>query len=220
MSKQTLNLTPELYHYLLSVSLRELPVLQRLREETDRHEMAAMQISPEQGQFMALLIRLMDARRIVEIGTFTGYSSLVMALASHNEARIIACDINAEWTAVAQRYWREAGVEHKVDLRLQPALETLNQLLVEGAHDTMDLIFIDADKTHYQAYYEKSLTLLRSGGLIVVDNVLWGGSVIDADKNDADTVAIRKFNAFIHKDDRVNISLVPIADGLLLARKK
>jgi len=219
MSKQTLNLSDELYHYMLSVSLREADVLKALRAETAQDPMTIMQISPEQGQFMALLVKLMDARKIIEVGTFTGYSSLAMALASHSDAQIIACDVSEEWTSVARRYWQQAGVENKVELRLAPAIDTLDALLAAGGEDSFDFVFIDADKTNYQAYFDKSLTLIRSGGLIAVDNVLWGGSVIDPHKDDEDTVAIRHFNENLQSDNRVDISLVPIADGLTLARK-
>ncbi len=219
MSKQTLNLNDELYHYMLSVSLREAEVLRLLREETAQEPMAMMQISPEQGQFMALLVKLIGAKHIIEIGTFTGYSSLVMALASSSDAKIVACDVSEEWTSMARRYWRQAGVDHKIDLRLAPAVNTLDALIAAGGEARYDFVFIDADKTNYQTYYEKSLVLLRAGGLIAVDNVLWGGSVIDPDKQDEDTVAIRRFNDKLLTDSRVDISLVPIADGLALARK-
>ncbi len=219
MSKQTLNLSDELYDYILSVSLRESKELKALRLETDQEPMAMMQISPEQGQFMALLIKLMNAKKIIEIGTFTGYSSLVMAQASANDAKIIACDISEKWTSVARRYWQKAGVSNKIDLRLAPAIETLDALLDSGNEASFDFVFIDADKINYQAYFEKSLALVRQGGLIAVDNVLWGGSVIERDKIDNDTMAIRQFNERLTTDNRVDISLVPIADGLTLARK-
>ncbi|MBN4069216.1 class I SAM-dependent methyltransferase [Beggiatoa alba] len=219
MSKQTLNLSDELYDYILSVSLRESKELKALRLETDQEPMAMMQISPEQGQFMALLIKLMNAKKIIEIGTFTGYSSLVMAQASANDAKIIACDISEKWTSVARRYWQKAGVSNKIDLHLAPAIETLDALLDSGNEASFDFVFIDADKINYQAYFEKSLALVRQGGLIAVDNVLWGGSVIERDKIDNDTMAIRQFNERLTTDNRVDISLVPIADGLTLARK-
>jgi len=219
MSKQTLNLSDELYHYMLSVSLREADVLKALRIETAQNPMAIMQISPEQGQFMALLVKLIHAKKIIEIGTFTGYSSFAMALASPADAQIIACDISEEWTSVARRYWQQAGVDSKVELRLAPAIETLDGLLADGGEDSFDFVFIDADKTNYQAYFDKSLALIRPGGLIAVDNVLWGGSVIDTSKDDEDTTAIRRFNENLHSDKRVDVSLVPIADGLTLARK-
>ncbi|MBL1433810.1 MAG: SAM-dependent methyltransferase [Gammaproteobacteria bacterium] len=219
MSKQTLNLSDELYHYMLSVSLRESDELKALRIETAQDPMAMMQISPEQGQFMALLVKLMSAKNIIEIGTFTGYSSLAMAQSSGDDAHIIACDVNEEWTSVARRYWQQAGVADKIDLRLAPAVDTLDSLLENGREGSFDFAFIDADKTNYQAYYEKCLALIRVGGLIAVDNVLWDGSVVEPEKMDADTVAIRQFNESLRHDNRVDISLVPIADGLTLAMK-
>lgn len=220
MSNRTLSLSPPLYDYLLSVSLRESEVLRRLREETAEHPMARMQIAPEQGQFMALLVRLLDARRLVEIGVFTGYSSLVMAAALPAEGELIACDLSEEYTRVARAYWAEAGVADRIDLRLAPALETLAALVDEGQAGSFDLVFIDADKTQYESYYEKALQLLRVGGLVVVDNVLWGGSVIDSQDQEADTLAIRDFNRKLQQDRRVDLSLVPIGDGLTLARKR
>jgi caffeoyl-CoA O-methyltransferase len=220
MSNRTLSLSPPLYDYLLSVSLRESEVLRRLREETAEHPMARMQIAPEQGQFMALLVRLLDARRLVEIGVFTGYSSLVMAAALPTDGELIACDLSEEYTRVARAYWAEAGVADRIDLRLAPALETLTALVDEGQAGSFDLVFIDADKTQYEAYYEKALQLLRVGGLVVVDNVLWGGSVIDPQDQDPDTLAIRAFNRKLRQDRRVDLSLVPIGDGLTLARKR
>jgi predicted O-methyltransferase YrrM len=178
-----------------------------------------MQIAPEQGQFMALLVRLTGARRILEIGTFTGYSALAMALALPAEGRIVACDVSEAWTAVAKRYWQRAGVAGRIELRLAPALQTLDALIGEGGGGSFDFAFIDADKSRYLDYYERSLTLLRPGGLIAVDNTLWGGSVADPAKIDADTAAIRAFNAALHADPRIELSLVPIGDGLTLARK-
>ena len=219
MSNQTLNLTDELYHYLLSVSLREPDILTALREETAKDEMSIMQISPEQGQFMSLLIKILNPKKIIEVGTFTGYSSLAMALASADDCRLICCDISEKWTSIAKRYWQQAQVAEKIKLHLAPALETLNQLLNTEGEGTVDFVFIDADKANYLNYYEKSLRLLRVGGVIAVDNVLWGGSVIDAEKDDEDTVAIREFNQVLRSDPRVDISMVPIADGLTLARK-
>lgn len=220
MSKQTLNLSDELYHYMLSVSLREAGLLQALREETAQDNMSMMQISPEQGQFMAMLVKMIDAKNMIEIGTYTGYSSLVMALASADDANIIACDVSEQWTSIARRYWRQAGVENKIDLRLAPAAETLQALLSQGKAGSFDFVFIDADKPGYQTYFDQAFLLLRSGGLIAIDNVLWGGSVIDLTKNDDDTAAIRRFNENLFADSRVDISLVPIADGLTLARKR
>lgn len=219
MGKRTLPLTDQLYDYLLSVSLRESPALQRLREETAQLPMARMQISPEQGQFMALLLRLMAVRRVLEIGVFTGYSTLCAALVLPQDGRIVACDINREWTAIAQRHWRDAGVAHKIDLKLAPAAHTLNELLAQGQQDRFDFAFIDADKSNYDVYYETCLKLIRPGGLIAIDNVLWGGAVADPSANDEDTRAIRALNDKLHGDSRIELSLVPIADGLTLARR-
>ncbi len=220
MASRTLELDDRLYDYLLANSLREPPLLARLREETAAMPMANMQISPEQGQFMALLVELIGARRTLEVGTFTGYSALCVALALPAGGKLIACDISEEFTAVARRYWAEAGVADKIDLRLGPAAETLDGLLSDGLAGTLDFMFIDADKQGYDAYYERGLSLLRPGGLITVDNVLWGGSVADPGRQDADTRAIRALNLKALGDGRVSISLVPIGDGLLLARKR
>ena len=220
MSCQHLELTGELWAYIRRVSLREPDVLRRLREETAPLPMARMQISPEQGQFMSLLVRLLGARMTIEVGVFTGYSSLSVALALPDDGRIIACDVSEEWTAIARRYWREAGVAHKIDLRLRPAIETLDALLAENRAGAFDFAFIDADKENYLNYYERCLELVRPGGLIAIDNVLWHGNVIDRTKQDADTQAIRAFNDRVSRDDRVWISLLPISDGLTLALKK
>lgn len=220
MSNRTFTLADSLYEYVLSVSLRESDVLRRLRQETATLPMAGMQIAPEQGQFMALLVRLLGARRTIEVGVFTGYSALAVAAALPDDGRIVACDVSAEWTATARRYWREAGVDHKIDLRLAPALDTLDRLLEEGAAGSFDFAFIDADKTGYREYYERCLTLLRRGGLIAVDNVLWDGRVADPDARDADTEAIRAFNRALSGDERIDLALVPIGDGLTLARKR
>ncbi|MCH8220289.1 MAG: class I SAM-dependent methyltransferase [Proteobacteria bacterium] len=220
MSKRTIKLDQPLYDYLLEISLREAPILKALREETAADPMHNMQIAPEQGQFMALLAKLIDARRYIEVGVFTGYSSLAVGLALPADGEIIACDVSEEWTGVAKRYWRQAGLEGRIHLHLAPANETLQTLLDEGQGERFDFAFIDADKEGYATYYELLLQLIRPGGLIAVDNVLWGGAVIDPDKNDADTEAIRKFNRSLLGDARVDISLVPIGDGLTLARKK
>ena len=220
MGKHTLNITDNLYDYLLSISLQETSVQQALRTETDKMKEAMMQISPDQGQFMALLIKLINAEKIIEVGTFTGYSALTMALALPEHGAIIACDINEEWTGMGQRYWEQAGVADKIDLRLAPAVDTLKSLIGDGQAEQYDFAFIDADKQNYLHYYEYCLQLMRPGGLIAIDNVLWGGSVVDQSDEKPDTVAIREFNRFIHNDDRVEISLVPIGDGLTLARKK
>jgi O-methyltransferase len=217
MSAKTINLTAALHEYLLRNSLREPPILARLRAATAAMPNANMQISPEQGQFMQLLARLTGARRCIEIGTFTGYSSLAVALAMAPEGRLIACDVSAEWTAIARQFWREAGVADRIELRLQPALDTLDELLRSGA-EPFDLAFIDADKTGYRAYYDRLLGLVRPGGLIAVDNTLWNGRVADPADTSADTVALRAFNDHVHRDERVDLSLVPIGDGLTLLR--
>jgi caffeoyl-CoA O-methyltransferase len=220
VSNRTLNLDEALYQYLLSVSLREAPLLQALREETAADPMHNMQIAPEQGQFMSLLAKLIGARRCIEVGVFTGYSSLAVGLALPDDGEIIACDVSEEWTRVARKYWKEAGIAERIDLRLAPADETLGKLLDQGQAESFDFAFIDADKKNYRVYYDLLIELIRPGGLITVDNVLWGGSVIDKEKQDEDTVAIREFNEFLAGDQRVEISLVPIGDGLTLARKK
>jgi caffeoyl-CoA O-methyltransferase len=220
MSTSTFTLSDTLYSYLLEVSLRDDPLRQQLREETARDEMARMQIAPEQGQFMALLVQLTGARKALEIGVYTGYSALCVASALPVDGRLVACDINATWTATAQRYWKEAGLDDRIELRLAPALETLDALIADGEAGSFDFAFIDADKENYSDYYERSLTLLRPGGLIAVDNTLWSGRVADPANQDADTRAIRTFNAALHQDTRIDISLVPIADGLTLAMKR
>lgn len=223
MSRSNICLTEELASYLRTVSLREPDVLRRLREETLAsfdENIAIMQISAEQGQFMALLARLLNAHTTLEIGVFTGYSSLSVALAMPPSGRVVACDVSKEYTAVARRYWAEAGVADKVDLRLGPALDTLDRLIADGRAGAFDFAFIDADKANYQNYFERALMLLRAGGLIVVDNVLWHGRVIEPDANDADTLAIRQFNENLRVDDRVDVSMLPIGDGLTLARKR
>ena len=210
----------QLYPYIFEHSVRESELLQALREETAKDEMARMQIAPEQGQFMALLVKLIGARRIIEVGTFTGYSSLSMATAMPDDGRIICCDISEVWTDMAQSYWEKAGVSHKLDLRLAPASETLAKLLDEFGAEAFDAAFIDADKENYDLYYEQCLQLIRPGGLIMIDNVLWGGRVIDSNVQDEDTTAIRALNAKLKGDERIDVSLIPIADGLTLARKR
>ncbi len=225
MSIRTLNLDDTLYRYLLDVSLREHPVLAELRAATRNHPRVSMQIAPEQGQFMALLLKLIGARRTIEIGVFTGYSALATALALPDDGHVVACDISRDYTDVARTYWDKAGVGHKIDLRLAPARQTLDALVAGGEAATFDFAFIDADKTGYDAYYERCLTLLRPGGLIAVDNVLWGGSVARATNaadaaSDPDTAALQAFNRKLHADERVDLSLLPIADGLTLARKR
>ena len=220
MTRRTSHLSEELYAYLLDISLRELPVMRRLREETASMEQANMQIGPEQGQFMALLVELIGARSVLEIGTFTGYSALAMAVALPENGVLVACDVSEEWTAIGRRYWEEAGVAHKIELRLAPALETLDALLAEGNAETFDFAFIDADKEGYDAYYERALELVRLGGLIALDNTLWDGKVADPAATDVDTEAIRAINAKLVLDERVTLSLIPVGDGLTLARKR
>lgn len=219
MPKKTLGLDNQLYNYLLSVGVREPEILQQLRQETNSHPSATMQIAPEQGQFMALLVQLLGAKKTLEIGVFTGYSSLCVALALPADGKIIACDVSEEYTGVARRYWQKAGVSDKIDLRIAPALETLDHLLLEQA-ETFDFAFIDADKENYDGYYERSLQLIRPGGLIAIDNVLWGGRVADPQFQNPSTAAIRALNQKLHSDQRVSLSLVPIADGLTLALKR
>ena len=220
MSSRPTKLTDDLHRYLLEVSLREPPLLTRLREETAGRGDSGMQIAPEQGQFMALLVELLGAEQVLEIGTFTGYSALAMALALPPQGRILTCDIDPETTAIAQRYWQEAGVAEKIELRLAPALESLDAMLAEGTAEHFDFAFIDADKENYGPYYEKALALLRPGGLIAVDNVLWGGRVADPSAEDADTRAIRALNAKLHEDTRISLSILSLGDGLTLARKR
>ena len=211
-----LNLSKPLYDYMLNISLREHPVLRALREDTAKMALAIMQIPPEQAQFMQLLLRLLKAKKVLEIGTFTGYSALAMALALPEDGLVVTCDINKEWTARTAHFWTLAEQEKKIDLRLAPAINTMNQLISEGQEHTYDFIFIDADKTNYLTYYELSLKLLKPGGLIAIDNVFWEGAVIDPSNTDAQTREIRKLNEFIKTDLRVNVSLLPIADGIML----
>jgi predicted O-methyltransferase YrrM len=220
MSVQSLGLPPRVQDYMLSVSLRETPLLRRLREETSKHPYFEMQIAPEQGQFMALLVELIAARRVLEVGTFTGYSALSMAQSLPSDGQLITCDINQEWTAVARRYWDEAGVGDRIQLRLGPATETLDSLLDSEGPGSFDLAFIDADKENYTAYYERSLKLLRQGGLILIDNVLWSGRVADPSVNTSPTNALRELNQALHQDQRISLSMIPVADGLTLAYKR
>ncbi len=220
MTRHRIEIDDRLQDYILASSLREPEVLRRLRQETAKMPGANMQIGPEQGQFMALLVELMGARRTLEIGTFTGYSALVVALALPPEGRVVACDVSADYTAVARRYWAEAGVADKIELHLAPALETLDRLLAEDQAASFDFAFIDADKANYGAYYERALRLLRPGGLIAIDNVLWSGKVADKAASDPDTRAIQALNAALKDDSRVTLSLLPLGDGLTLARKR
>ncbi len=219
MTNKTLSMNDALYEYLLSVSLRETEVMRRLRAETATDAMARMQSAPEQGQFMALLVQLIGARRCLEVGVYTGYSALWVAQALPPDGRIVACDTSEEWTSIARRYWAEAGVAGRIDLRLAPALATLQGLIDAGQAGSFDFAFIDADKENYANYYEAVLQLLRPGGLMAIDNTLWSGDVADPDKQDADTRAIRELNRQVHADERVAMSLLPVADGLTLALK-
>jgi predicted O-methyltransferase YrrM len=219
MANRTLNLDGALYDYLLSHSLREQPAQAALREATKGLPHAGMQIGPEQGQFMALLVRLIGARRTLEIGVFTGYSALAVALALPDDGYLLACDVSDEYTRVGKPYWKEAGVAHKIDLRLAPARATLDARLAAGDAGTFDFAFIDADKTSYDDYYERCLLLVRDGGLIAIDNVLWGGSVARP-ADTADTAALQTLNDKLHDDARIDLSLLPIGDGLTLARKR
>jgi predicted O-methyltransferase YrrM len=219
VSTKSIGLSDELHDYLLRVGVREAPILRRLRTETAALPQSRMQISPEQGAFFALLVGLMDARTYLEVGTFTGYSSLSVAMALPADGRLTCCDISPEWTDVARRYWSEAGVADRIDLRIGPALDTLDALLAEGAAGSFDFAFLDADKGSYAAYYERMLDLLRPGGLLAIDNVLWSGRVVDPAEKDADTLALRELNERIVGDARVQVAMLPIGDGLSLIRK-
>ena len=221
MSNQSIGLSDPLYQYLLANSVREPEILAKLRAETAQHPLVNMQISPEQGQLMDLLVQLIGARKCLEIGVFTGYSSLVVALNLPDDGQIIACDVSDEFTSIARKYWQEAGVDHKINLCIAPGLVTLDRLISNGESGTFDFAFIDADKNNYGAYYDRCFQLVRQGGLILVDNVLWYGRVADpAMDNDKRTQAIKQINQQIYHDDRVQISLIPIGDGLTIARKK
>jgi len=221
MSNEFLALTEQLYAYMLNNSLREPDVLRRLREETEAtNPHAIMAISPVQGQFMMLLLKLISAKKTLEVGVFTGYSSLCTALTIPADGHVYACDVSEEWTSVARRYWAEAGVADKITLKLAPANETLDALLTDGHAGTFDFAFIDADKSNYDGYYERALKLVRKGGLLVFDNMLWYGKVADESVMDADTVALRALNAKLHQDDRVFTSLIGVGDGMHLAIKQ
>ncbi len=211
-----LQLSPELYNYMLDKSLRENPILNDLRQETSTMELANMQVAPEQAQFMQFLLRVIRAKNVLEIGTFTGYSALAMSLVLPDDGQLITCDISAEWTKRAHPYWRAAKQDQKIKLRLGPAVETLYALLNEGWDHQFDFIFIDADKTNYLTYYELALKLIKPKGIIAVDNVLWDGKVIDPNDSSGQTREIKKLNELIKNDQRVHISLLPIADGLFL----
>ena len=219
MSRQTLGLEKNLQDYVVRYGAREPDVLVKLRAETVALPLGIMQISADQGAFLAFLVRLMGARTTLEVGVFTGYSSLAVALALPKHGEIIACDVSEEWTGIARRYWREAGVENKIDLRLTPALETLDGLLADGRASTFDFAFVDADKREYEDYYERVLQLLRRGGIVAIDNVLWGGRVADETNKDDSTLALRELNRKRQGDTRVSFSLVPIGDGMTLAQE-
>ncbi|MGZ0786877.1 class I SAM-dependent methyltransferase [Pseudomonas saponiphila] len=220
MTARTLNLDDALYQYLLDVSLRETPLLRRLRDETQALPNARWQVAPEQGQFLALLIKLTAARQVLEVGTFTGYSALCMAQALPSDGSLICCDLPGDYNATARRYWQEAGLEQRIELRLAPALETLVGLELAGRHESFDLIFIDADKANYPAYLESALRLLRVGGLAVFDNTLWSGRVLEVAPASEDTRAIQALNRALKDDSRIDLSLLPLGDGLTLCRKR
>jgi predicted O-methyltransferase YrrM len=221
VSNQSIGLSDNLYQYLLANSVREPAILTKLRQETARHPLANMQISPEQGQLMGLLVQLIGAKKCLEVGVFTGYSALIVALNLPDDGRIIACDVSDEFTSIASKYWQEAGVNDKISLQIAPALATLDRLLANGEAGTFDFAFIDADKSNYAAYYDRCFQLVRQGGIILVDNVLWYGRVADPEMDrDKRTLAIKQLNQQIYHDDRVQISLIPIGDGLTIARKK
>ena len=220
MSSSVLPYSIELRNYLWEKGLDENPVLKRLREETENHPFALMQICPEQGALMANLVRLISAKKAIEVGTFTGYSALAVALALPEDGYLLACDISEEFTSIGKPYWEEAGVSENIDLQIAPAIETLKSKIEDGESNTYDFAFIDADKINYLNYYELCLDLIRPGGVIAIDNVLWGGSVIDSARTDDNTKAIREINDFIVSDKRVNISMIPVGDGVTLAVKK
>jgi predicted O-methyltransferase YrrM len=219
MSRNYTPITDALATYIREVTLREPETLRRLRESTENHPRATMQIAPEQGQFLHFLTKLVGARQVLEVGVFLGYSSSWMALALPPDGKVVACDVSEEYTSIARNTWREAGVEDKIDLRLAPALETLDGLIAAGHSGAFDIVFIDADKQNYSNYYERALQLVRRGGLIATDNTLWDGSVIDATNTDPDTEAIRAFNRKLHADDRIALTLATIGDGVTLACK-
>jgi predicted O-methyltransferase YrrM len=219
MPDRNFTLDKRLHQYIVEHSVREHPVQRELREATAGMKHAGMQISPEQGQFMALLVQMLGARRTIEIGVFTGYSALSVALALPADGKIVACDVSEEWTAIGRKHWEKAGVAAKIDLRLAPALDTLDKLIASGGAGQYDFAFIDADKGNYLGYYERCMTLVRRGGLITLDNTLWSGRVADPKENDEDTKAIRAVNDALHRDERIAVSLLPVGDGVTLALK-
>ena len=220
MANTTIGLSDELAAYVIKVGTREPEVLARLREETAALPQHGMQIAPEEGAFLAMLVELTGARRCIEVGTFTGYSSTAVALALPEDGQLVCCDVSEEWTSRARKYWVEAGVADKIDLRVAPAAETLDQLLADGGHAAYDFAFVDADKTGYDGYYERLLRLVRPGGLIAFDNTLWGGAVLEQDAQDADTRAIQALNSKLADDERITLCLLPVADGVTLARRR
>jgi predicted O-methyltransferase YrrM len=220
MTSKSIGLPDDVYDYVLAHGVREPAILARLREETAAHPMAQMQIEPLQGAIFRLLVELLDARSYVEVGTFTGYSSLAVALAMPADGRLVCCDVSEEYTSVARRYWAEAGVADRVDLRIGPGIDGLDALLAEGRENTFDLAFVDADKKSYPDYYERCVRLVRPGGVVALDNVLWGGEIADMAKQDRDTLALRAVNAVVRDDERVTEVLLPVADGMTLARKR
>lgn len=220
MSARTLQITPALYEYLMKVGVRESAAAAALRIETAKLPMAMMQISPEQAAFMQLIVKLLGVRRALEVGTFTGYSALAVAEAMPADGRLIACDVSAQWTSVGKPHWAAAGVAGKIDLRIAPAVGTLDELIAQDQSNTFDFAFIDADKSNYDNYYERALKLVRVGGLIGIDNTLWNGAVVDASRQDDDTKAIRALNTKVHGDNRVDVVLLPIGDGLTLVRRR
>lgn len=215
---KTIAMTPSLYDYLLQKGVREHALLRALRERTAELAERNMQIAADQGALMQMLVKLTGAKRIIEVGTFTGYSALAMAMALPEGGELVACDVSEEWTSIGRKFWEKAGVEDRIQLEIAPALETLDALLERGQKHTFDMAFVDADKENYQAYYERLLTLVRPGGLILLDNVLWGGSIIDESNQEASTVALRKLNDSISRDERVEIVMLPVADGITMAR--
>lgn len=221
MSRRSWGLSDDVLEYVRAMSVREGDVFVRLREETaELTDRPGMQISPELGAFMQLIIKLMEARKGIEVGTFTGYSTLCMALAMPDYGRVVSCEVNGEWASIARRYWRAAGVEDRIELKIAPAAETMESLVTSGQAGSFDVIFVDADKRGYDTYYELSLKLLRPGGLVMIDNVLWGGSAADPERTDETTMAIKALNEKIRHDNRVTIAMVPIGDGVTLARKR
>ena len=220
MANTTIGISDELAAYIVKVGTREPEVLARLRDETAEIPQHGMQIAPEEGAFLAMLVELTGARRCIEVGTFTGYSSTAVALALPEDGQLVCCDVSEEWTSLARKYWVEAGVADKIDLRVAPAAETLDQLLADGGHAAYDFAFVDADKTGYDGYYERLLRLVRPGGLIAFDNTLWGGAVLERDAQDADTRAIQALNSKLADDERITLCLLPVADGVTLARRR